>query len=276
MSAPSLDAQAVVVVTMCSEARLRHVRAQQRLLEEWAPEAGRVVVWLDDAEAPPFDGAIVVRVPPGRHGLRLAAGRNAGARAAIEAGGRVLVFLDADCVPGRSLVGSYAEAAARLPEALLVGAVTYLAEGVGVGDGSRLDELTRPHPARPAPAPGTLSRSGEYSLFWSLSFAVTAATWERVGGFDEAYEGYGGEDTDFAYGARDLGVPLVWVGGADAYHQHHPTSSPPWQHLDDILRNGRIFAQRWGAWPMGGWIDAFADAGAIVPSASRGWVRAAG
>ena len=91
--------------------------------------------------------------------------------------------------------------------------------------------------------------------------------------FDERYEGYGGEDTDFGFRLRDAGVPLVWVGGAHAYHQYHPTSVPPWQHLDDILRNGRHFAQRWGRWPMTGWLDAFERAGAIRCDGPD-WVRA--
>jgi GT2 family glycosyltransferase len=96
--------------------------------------------------------------------------------------------------------------------------------------------------------------------------------WREVGGFDEAFEGYGGEDTDFAFSLRARGIPLVWVGGADAYHQYHETSSPPWQHLDDILRNGALFAEKWGEWPMGGWLAAFAEAGAVerVPG---GWRR---
>lgn len=112
-----------------------------------------------------------------------------------------------------------------------------------------------------------------YELFWSLSFAATRETWDRLGGFDEGYEGYGGEDTDFAFRAREAGIALVWVGGAHAYHQHHPTSNPPVQHLDDILRNGRRFAERWGEWPMQGWLSAFADLG-LVDQEGDGYRRA--
>lgn len=55
------------------------------------------------------------------------------------------------------------------------------------------------------------------------------------------------------------------VGGAHAYHQWHPAGSPPWRHLDDILRNGALFAERWGEWPMRGWIDSFIEGGAVEP-----------
>jgi len=62
------------------------------------------------------------------------------------------------------------------------------------------------------------------------------------------------------------------VGGAHAYHQWHPTTTPPWQHLDDILRNSATFARRWGEWPMAGWLRAFEAAGAIEWN-GQGWAR---
>jgi hypothetical protein len=57
-------------------------------------------------------------------------------------------------------------------------------------DLQRLAEFT-PHPGRPAPAPGEQQTDGDPRLFWSLSFAVTATTWRRIGGFDEEFVGYG-------------------------------------------------------------------------------------
>jgi N-acetylglucosaminyl-diphospho-decaprenol L-rhamnosyltransferase len=147
---------------------------------------------------------------------------------------------------------------------------------VDVADDAALAAATNPHAARPAPAPGGVlaATPDQYPLFWSLSFAMTAAAWRdrTTPRFDEGYEGYGGEDTDFAFALRDAGTPMAWVGGADAYHQYHPTSKPPWQHLDDILRNGRRFAQRWGQWPMTGWLEAFEQAGAITRTGDS-WAR---
>jgi hypothetical protein len=260
------------VVTLCSIARLDHVRRQQRLLA--SEPVRRIVVWLD-AEPPPtvpeFARAELVHVPPGEQGLRLATGRDRGAERALAGGATMLVLLDADCLPGPDLLTRYRAAAEAHPSALLCGPVTYLPEGIRPEHAEALPALTAPHAARPAPPDGE-TLVGEHRLFWSLSFAVTARTWRTVGGFHEAFEGYGGEDTDFAFTARAAGVPLVWVGGAHAYHQHHPTSSPPWQHLDDILRNGRLFADRWGSWPMEGWLAAFAAAGAIERTPA-GWTR---
>lgn len=252
----------IAVIALCSAGRLAHLRNQLRALAGVPVE--RVVVWIGDDDTPDLDAERVVRVPPGPDGLRLAAGRNAGAREALGDGAELLVFLDADCVPGPRTVDRYIEAWRRHPDAVLCGPVTYLPAGAPL-DAAALERATAPHPARPAPPAGHEIVAGpdEYPLFWSLSFALGAGVWRRLGGFDEAYEGYGGEDTDFAFTMRAAGVPLVWVGGADAYHQHHETSSPPWQHLDDILRNGAVFARAWGEWPMGGWIAAFAAAGAV-------------
>jgi GT2 family glycosyltransferase len=208
----------------------------------------------------------VVDLPAERGPLPVAAARNLGAATAIDDGAELLVFLDVDCIPGPRLVERYHEAASR-PEhrpALLCGAVTYLPPAGPTGYPlDRLHELADPHPARPAPAPHLVLASADYSLFWSLSFAVTPATWRRIGGFCESYRGYGAEDTDFAQCAAAARVPMRWVGGADAYHQHHRVSDPPVEHLDDILRNAGIFRDRWGWWPMEGWLRAFEDLGLI-------------
>ena len=290
----------VVVVTLCSAARLDHLRHQLLAIvrdagapgagapgagapasDEAAPAAGRVstvVVWLDDDPAPDDLGVdVVVSVPPAAEGFRLAAARNAGADAAVALGGDLVVFLDADCVPSPGLLGRYVAAARAEPDAVLCGPVTYLAPGVDVDDPAVLARLTAPHAARPAPPAGELARAdpSEYTLFWSLSFALTARAWRAGPRFDERFVGYGGEDTDFAFAFRRAGRPLVWVGGADAYHQHHPTSSPPWQHLDDVLRNGRLFAGIWGEWPMTGWLEAFERGGAVRRGAD-GWERVPG
>jgi N-acetylglucosaminyl-diphospho-decaprenol L-rhamnosyltransferase len=268
----------VAAITLASASRAGHVRVQQRFLREL--DVDRIVVWLDPEAtgaaaalgAEGAEGATIVHVPPGRDGLRLAAGRNAGAERALAAGADLLLFLDADCLPGRDLLARYRGAVEAAPGALLAGPVTYLPQGAPVRTVDDLMEATAPHPARPDPPDGELVVGDRYELFWSLSFAMTAAAWDRLGGFDEGYEGYGGEDTDFAFRARSAGVPLIWVGGAHAYHQHHPTQSPPVQHLDDILRNGRRFADRWGEWPMRGWLDAFLDTGLIVAD-SEGYRR---
>jgi GT2 family glycosyltransferase len=100
-------------------------------------------------------------------------------------------------------------------------------------------------------------------LFWSLSFAITTQDWLTLGGFDEDYEGYGGEDTDFAMRLTAHEGRLLWVGGASCYHQHHEVEDPPLTHLADIVDNSNRFHARWGFFPMEGWLAAFAEKGLI-------------
>lgn len=258
------------VITPASQNRLAHLHRQRRFPDAVARpehEVVRIEAWLDSEPPPPFDGALHVHVPPGRDGMRVGAARNAAAELAVAQGVDLLVFLDVDCLPGPELLARYVEAARSHPDGLLCGPVTYLESVQRPSSADELEAMTRPHPVRPNPATGVVETAGpaEYDLFWSLSFAVTPATWARLGGFDERYEGYGAEDTDLGRRARSLGIGLHWVGGAHAYHQWHPAGTPPWRHLDDILRNGALFAERWGEWPMGGWIDAFVAAGAVEP-----------
>jgi GT2 family glycosyltransferase len=208
------------------------------------------------------DESDVIAVETQPEGLPLAGARNAGARRALDAGGELLVFLDVDCIPGAALLERYRDAAAESTSALLCGPVGYLPPAPADGyPAAGLHSLARPHPARPVPPEDEVLPGGRHELFWTLSFAVTATNWRRLGGFCEEYVGYGGEDTDFGQIARRAGVELAWVGGAWAYHQHHPTEAPPVRHLTDILRNAGIFHRRWGWWPMGGWLAAFAERG---------------
>jgi GT2 family glycosyltransferase len=212
--------------------------------------------------------AHVVHCDKGPGPLPVATARNVGALTALNDGADLLVFLDVDCIPGRNMIRRYSQAA-QDPEhrgALLCGPVTYLPPPADaeVGYPHALETLTNPHPARPAPRDGDIVAGTDYDLFWSLSFALTSSTWRTIGGFCDDYRGYGAEDTDFAQTARAAGVPMRWVGGADAYHQFHPVSDPPVEHVNDIVRNATIFHQRWGWWPMSGWLSAFEQRGLIT------------
>ena len=68
------------------------------------------------------------------------------------------------------------------------------------------------------------------------------------------------------------GLAHAWAPDARAYHQWHPVSSPPVEHLDDILRNGELFARRWGRWPMERWLEELEALG-LVERRGGGWVR---
>ncbi len=267
----------VGIVTI-AHGRGDHLRAQHRSLARGQQRPDRyVVVAMDDADlAATTDGGLrreVVHVGRSVDGLPLAMARNRGVAELVD-DVEVLVLLDVDCLAGGALVSGYAGVVVEEPDTLWSGPVTYLPPSDGDYDLARLSAMDNPHRARPAPRPGAVERDGTHELFWSLSFALTPALWQRIGGFDEAYVGYGAEDTDFGRRAEAAGIELAWVGDARAYHQHHPVSSPPVEHLDDILRNGRLFRRRWGQWPMRGWLEAMEQQG-LVHATGDGWETSA-
>jgi hypothetical protein len=258
---------ATAVVTVVS-GRHDHLAVQEAGLAASEVTAGiRVLVSMSDPAIKDLAAADahVIECDSTAGELPLALARNLGAQRGLDLGAELLIFLDVDCVPGSTLIGRYIDAYHRVDgDALFAGPVTYLPPSSCGYRVESLPQLTDPHPARPAPAQGALVIEPNHDLFWSLSFGVSAATWRRIGGFCEDYVGYGAEDTDFAATAAAQGIPLIWVGGADAYHQHHPVSDPPIEHLDDIVANARIFRGRWGRWPMPGWLDAFEERGMLT------------
>ncbi|WP_122816894.1 glycosyltransferase family 2 protein [Nocardioides pantholopis] len=270
----------VGVVTIAS-GRHEHLAAQHASLAAGSRRPDTwVLVAMDDSELatwPERDGLRPAVHPVARepHGLPLARARNTGVAAALDVGCDVVVCLDVDCLAGPDLVAAYADVVGRRPGTVWSGPVTYLDPPGPAGYPlDRLPALDAPHPARPAPAPGEEVDGANPDLFWSLSFGFSAEAWTAAGGFDEAYVGYGGEDTDFGRRLGAAGVGLGWVGAARAYHQWHPVSDPPVEHLDDILRNAALFHDRWGGWPMGGWLSEFERLGLVEQRAGR-WVRTA-
>jgi N-acetylglucosaminyl-diphospho-decaprenol L-rhamnosyltransferase len=265
------------VVTL-AHGRHDHLRLQHASLAAGTrrPDVYVVVAMGDPGleSWPAHDGqrALTVPIDIDPLGLPLAAARNYGFDLATDLGCEVVVGLDVDCVVGPTALAAYEEVVAAEPDRVWSGPVTYLDQPPA--SGYDLDDLRDdPHPARPAPAPGEVERGGDVDLFWSLSFAMSSRTWHRSGGFDEAYVGYGGEDTDFGHRLAARGIDLAWVGGARTYHQFHPVSRAD-DHLDDILRNGRIFRDRWGRWPMGGWLAELEEQGLVVRRGDD-WLRAA-
>jgi glycosyltransferase involved in cell wall biosynthesis len=186
------------------------------------------------------------------HLLPLAAARN---YAIKQAKYDYVIFLDVDCIPSPSLLLDYQQAFEK-SDILWAGKIRYLSKAA-MADTSLMDlleDLSDPDPVRA----GNLNFS--YELFWSLNFGCSKAVFERIGGFDELFKGYGAEDTDFSFSARHKNVPIGTVNTC-AYHQYHPSYDPPLNHLQDIVLNANMFKRKWNKWPMEGWLRKFEDMG---------------
>lgn len=278
-----MSAASVAVITIL-RGRHAHLAGQIRGLRRQTrrPDA-YVVVAIDDPaahdvahELAPADWAVLTPELSRSQGrMPLSAARNLGAATAVAAGADHLVFLDVDVVPDATLVSRYTEvlngACDGSGPRVLSGDVAYERPRPGPGATAGADRRPRHHPARPALTPGQISVVDDVTLFWSLSFAVSARDFAIIGGFDEDYVGYGAEDTDFGQRLARNGGQLLFVGGAGAVHQYHPSPRPPVQHVADIVANANVFANKWGWWPMESWLEQFADLGLARRNAGGRW-----
>lgn len=262
----------VLVITGGRDAHLARVLAG---LERSAPRPEEVVVVFMNqpgGTVPATDLPVVTGHVDTAGGLPLAAARNRAARLAT---GDVLVFLDVDCIPATAAIGTLAGAVRARPGTLVMGTPRYLVPGWAerygttsvLPDDGRLRGLSVPHRARAHLGEGPVA---DWHLVWTLVLALGAADFGRLGGFDEGFSGYGAEDTDFAFRARDAGMGL-WSSAAEVFHQHHGVHRPPLHHFTDILVNARRFRQVHGTWPMEGWLGRFRDLGLVDwdPAADR-------
>jgi GT2 family glycosyltransferase len=194
--------------------------------------------------------------------LPLARGRNAAAAAAT---GTALIFVDVDCIPGPSLVEDYLREIGP-GQGVMMGEVMYLPAGA-VGPGwtcAGFDAVAVRHSDRQGPPPGPRRRCEDYRCFWSLNFAIDRRDWDRAGGFDERFVGYGGEDTDFGKTLDARGMPIWWIRGARVYHQHHTHCMPPIHHVASVVRNAEVFADKWGYRTMEHWLHGFRMLGLVA------------
>jgi len=180
-------------------------------------------------------------------------------RAALEARGDHLVFLDGDCVPRRGFVSAVRRAA--LPGWFVASKRLHLSKqttkrvldgGWPVWRWSALHwalraprELTRSH-VNQQNRPGALIPLRDRSRPWrpgtedfrppyngyGYVFGVTRADFVRVNGFDTRFRGWDGEDVDIANRLRRAGVRCGWPGpAATVLHLWHPfrkrPASPP-------------------------------------------------
>ena len=198
--------------------------------------------------------------------LPLAQARNVAAQMST---GEYFLFLDVDCIPRSGLVGTMMEAL-ETNDALICADVSYLGPNDARGSWSEAELLGRgkAHSVRSFPQSG-LRAENDPALFWSLAFGISRRRFDELGGFDETFVGYGAEDTDFGFRARQIGLPLMFLGGTGVFHQYHPVSDPPVEHLESIVRNAMVFYERWRVWPMSGWLDAFEEAGLIRRNQDR-------
>lgn len=150
-----------------------------------------------------------VRHLPGAYSGRAMA-RNAGINAAR---GKVVLFTDADIIASRDLLAMHLKHHERDEPMAAV--------GMEVQVNSYADyERKRDHPELRAPLHGERPKRLTWLYFLTGNASVRRSDLERVGGFDEAFTGYGHEDLELGYRLQHAGVRLVYEPRAVDYHWH--------------------------------------------------------
>jgi glycosyltransferase involved in cell wall biosynthesis len=140
-----------------------------------------------------------------------AAARNAAAELAEEI---VLIFLDDDQRAAPGLVAAHLSRHATAGTVLVQGYYP-MAEGCARRGTALVFDRSL------GALPSVVDSGGRRRWHvWGANFSVRAETWRAVGGFDDAFRGYGGEDTDFGLRVSELGVPCVFEPRALSHHLH--------------------------------------------------------
>ena len=197
--------------------------------QELPAEAFEVVVADDGSRVPPTPGHHAYRVVMVRQedaGFRLAAARNLGAATATAP---VLAFVDQDCIPAPGYLARMVRAADS-PWAMVLGHRRHAELGgwsaAMVQDwlqhaGPGPVELSEPEwlldgYARTADLTEPDARA--YQLVIGAALTLHAELFTRLGGFDESFRSYGGEDWELGHRALVAGADTRWLRDAVVWH----------------------------------------------------------
>ena len=190
------------------DAVLAGLRAQEPV------QALEIVVADDGSARPPRVPAGVRVVRQDDRGFRAAAARNLGAG---HCRGGILVFLDGDTVPEPGYLAAVEEALREHPHALVVGTRVHVDDTAqpprGLGEPQWL--------ARAWAQTDHLRRHDDSHFRYVISAVLSCrrSTFERLGGFDAAMVGYGGEDWELGWQAVLGGCELLHAPAARAVHR---------------------------------------------------------
>lgn len=186
-------------------------------------------------------------------------------QAVREAQGRIFIFLDGDCIPHRCFISDHIES--QEPGHYLAGRRVELGRKLSAWlTPERVSQgfFDWPHPRLIYSALRGESENLQRSLriqspglrkllgmdrvvdLKGCNYSIPREALEALGGFDEAYEGYGREDTDVELRLQNLGLKIKSMKGvAIQFHVWHPRrefTPANDARLEELKKSGRIKA----------------------------------
>jgi glycosyltransferase involved in cell wall biosynthesis len=190
-------------------------------------------------------------------GYRVAAARNAGARLASSP---VLAFVDSGTLTGPDFVRGHLAAHAAGHRAVVgycygyrpLDDMSWLTEALAELEPAQVVQRYGEDPSFADFRQSEFARTGDdlgrlaapWFLFWTVNCSVPADIFWEVGGFDENYRSWGGEDTELGYRLFRRGVPFAVTRGAwtiELPHERHLNNN-----FQSVGRNGRYFLKKHG------------------------------
>ena len=221
-----------VVIPTMNKVELLRQTLEAVLEQDPGPGRSFEVVVVDDGSTDGTAAFLASRPEEGR--LRpVTPGKNVGrARArnfgAQQARGQWILFLDDDIIAPPGLLKAHLDLLEAHPGA---GTIGYAVTDPDLIDAPHFHYLDTRGVARldPGPAPGR--------FFVTQNAAVPRAAFQKIGGFDEGFSGYGFEDMEVAFRLEDqAGVHFFALTAPVPRHVHHHTSA---QYFDKKRECGR-------------------------------------
>jgi GT2 family glycosyltransferase len=207
----------VTVIVLHHNQPAELARTLSALERQRYPQDRVEIVVSDDGSDPAPELPAGVRLVARAGGVSgRSAARNRGVRAST---GELLVFLDSDTAPEPEFLTALTRLPAVVPEAVTVGRRRH-ADLAGTPSDAPIERVG---PGCELASPAWLSdgyaetdnllRAGPRSFRFIISAVLCVSRWcfDEVGGFDESFRGYGGEDWEWARRA--------WLGGAVFAHE---------------------------------------------------------
>lgn len=212
------------------------------------------VIIVDDASDPPLElpssPLDIKLVRQEGAGFGLARARNNGARAAAN---EILVFVDADLIAEKELLAAHARWHQALSDAVTLGMYRRVSvDGVSAsmirGRVGSISNLLGDRESDPPPLVEYMDKANDLAtkrddIFRAASggnLGIRRRFFEEIGGFDETFSRYGGEDTELAYRAYTNGALLVPVPEAMAWHQGRLDENQENKQDDAAIQRGKL------------------------------------